>query len=269
MKILLSHDVDHITVHVHWFQDLIIPKVYIRSVIELLNRKITFKEFLNRLADLTLNKWNGVDEVIAFNQSRNIKSTFFVGVNNGVGLSYELNQAALIIKKIVTKGFEIGVHGIAYYDAGEMEKEFNTFKKLSGLDSFGIRMHYLRMNSHTLSLIGKIGYTYDASIQDFKDPYQINGLWEFPLQIMDGWIINGQKRWQINNLEQAKLETIKYIVKARELKINYLSILFHDRYYSNSFVTWKQWYEWLIDYLIETGHEFITHQQAINELSTS
>ena len=94
MKILLSHDVDHITVHEHWFKDLIIPKFYIRSVIELLNRKITFKEFLNRLADLTLNKWNGVDEVIAFNQSRNIKSTFFVGVNNGVGLSYELNQAA-------------------------------------------------------------------------------------------------------------------------------------------------------------------------------
>jgi peptidoglycan/xylan/chitin deacetylase (PgdA/CDA1 family) len=267
MKIILSHDVDHITVHEHWLKDMIIPKFYIRSAIELLNRKIAIKEFLNRLADLKHNKWNGVEEVIAFNKSRNINSTFFVGVSNGVGLSYRLSQAELIIKKIVKEGFEIGVHGIAYNDAIAMKEEFNCFKKFSGLDSFGIRMHYLRMNETTINLISNAGYLYDASTQDFKNPYHTNGIWEFPLQIMDGWIINGQKRWQVNNLEQAKLETIKLIVKARESNINYLSILFHDRYFSDSFMTWKKWYVWLIDYLLDSGHEFITHQQAIHELS--
>lgn len=266
MKIITSHDVDHLTVWEHLTKDTIIPKFIIRAHIELLGGKISLREYLNRVGDFFKNKWNGVEEVISFNKSRDIKSTFFVGVNNGVGLSYPLNFVSPVIKRIIDSGFEVGVHGIDYDSFEKVKKEFDTFQTLSGQNKFGIRMHYLRTNNDTYRYMEKSGYLYDATERGMKNPYKIGNMWEFPLQIMDGWMMDGEKRWQTRNLEEAKKETIKLINEASENNLRYLSILFHDRYFSNSFVTWKNWYIWLIDYLLENNYRFITHEDAIREL---
>ena len=266
MKIIISHDIDHITVWEHLFKDLIIPKFLVRSKLELWSGKISFAEYFNRLGDLFKNKWNGVDEVIEFNKNKNIKSSFFIGVNNGVGLSYPLEYATPIIKKIIDSGFEIGVHGIDFDAAEKVKNEFETFKKISGLNSFGIRMHYLRNDKNTLSYIEQAGYSYDSTEIGFKDPYKIGNMWEFPLQIMDGWMINGNKRWQKNNLEQAKKQTLQLIEKAEKMNLKYLSILFHDRYFSESFITWKHWYIWLVEYLQKNNFQFVTYKEAVKEL---
>jgi hypothetical protein len=47
-------------------------------------------------------------------------------------------------------------------------------------------------------------------------------MWEFPFQIMDGWIIENYKRWQTLNLEQAKENTKRLIDKAIEADLEYL-----------------------------------------------
>jgi ABC-type uncharacterized transport system YnjBCD ATPase subunit len=47
--------------------------------------------------------------------------------------------------------------------------------------------------------------------------------------------------------------------------IKYVSILFHDRYFSDSFLTWKNWYIWLIEYLKENKIDFISYKDAIKE----
>lgn len=266
MKVIISHDVDHISVWEHLTKDTILPKFVVRAHIELLVGKISLKEYARRLGDFLKNKWNGVEEVVAFNKSRKINSTFFIGVNNGVGLSYSLKFAEPLIKYIVENGFEIGVHGIDFESYEKVKAEFNIFQRSSHLEKFGIRMHYLRTNENTFSYMEQAGYLYDATEKGMKNPYKIGKMWEFPLQIMDGWMMDGDKRWQTRNLEQAKAETIKLIEEAKEHNLNYLSILFHDRYFSNSFVTWKNWYTWLIDYLIDNKFEFITHAQAIKEL---
>jgi hypothetical protein len=266
MKIILSHDVDHLTVWEHLFKDAILPKFAIRSQIELVNGKIGGREYLSRISDLFKNKWNGIDEVMAFNDSRGIKSTFFIGVNNGVGLSYPVEAAALSIRKIIDRGFEAGVHGINYADYNGIKKEYDLFRNLSGLENFGMRMHYLRSDEHTLENIAACGYRYDATDRGIKNPYRINGMWEFPLQVMDGWIINGSQRWQTRNLEQAKIETLEIIKEAENTGLEYLSILFHDRYFSDSFQSWRAWYCWLVDYLLNRECQFLTHTEAILEL---
>ena len=48
MKIIVSHDVDHLYGKDHWFRDMIYPKLWVRSLIWLIKRKITFKEFFLR-----------------------------------------------------------------------------------------------------------------------------------------------------------------------------------------------------------------------------
>ncbi len=266
MKVILSHDVDHITVWEHLLKDLVLPKYFVRSNLEWIKGMITTTEYVHRVADFYYNKWNRVDEIIAFHSSLGIKSTFFVGVNNGVGLSYALHQSAAIIQRIVHNNFEAGVHGINYETALGVKMEYNIFQELSGQKEFGIRMHYLRKTENTLRYVDQAGYCYDATESGYSNPYLQGGLLEFPLQLMDGWAIEGERRYQSRNLHEAKEYTMKMIDKALDSRLNFMSILFHDRYFSKSFYTWMQWYIWLIEYLKNQNFEFIDHITASKEI---
>jgi len=266
MKAIISHDVDHITVFEHK-NDLIIPKFLIRSLIELKEKKITCKEYKLRLNDIFKNKWQNISELIEFEKRNKIPSTFFVGVSNGKGLSYSINNAAIWIREILEAGFDVGIHGIAFEDYNNIKNEYELFKKMSGLNKIGIRMHYLRNNSETLNMLSNIGYQYDTSKYEIKNPYKIGNMWEFPLLMMDGYIIEGSYKWQSLNLENAKESTIKLIEDVQKKDIQYLTILFHDRYFNDSFWTWKEWYIWLIEYLKKNHIPFISYKEAINKLN--
>jgi len=128
------------------------------------------------------------------------------------------------------------------------------------------RMHYLRKGENTMEYLNALGYLFDSTVFKTGDPYKIGRMWEFPLQIMDGYLICGNKRWQSVKLENVKKNTLSEIENARENKLKYLSILFHDRYFTPSYYTWFVWYTWLIDWLQKHEFEFISHKEAIKEL---
>jgi hypothetical protein len=265
MQAIISHDVDHITVWEH-YNDLIIPKFLIRAKLELLTGKISFKEYFLRIGDLLKNNWNGLDELMDFNTAMRVDATFFVAVNSGMQLNYTFDNAAFWINKIKQNGFEVGVHGIDYTTINLIKSEYERFSKVVNNSDFGIRMHYLRDNTDTFTHMADIGYAFDCTRVEFKNPYKIKRMWEFPFQIMDGWIMDGTKRYQINNLEKAKTETLKLIDKAFAQNLMYLSVDFHDRYFSNSFKTWKDWYIWLIEWLTTNKIGFTNYKKAIAEL---
>lgn len=266
MKVIISHDIDHLTVDEHW-KDLVIPKFIIRMHLELILGKISIKEYFLRYKYLFINKWQNLEEIMDFNNAEEIPATFFIGVNNGVGLSYSLKESEKWIKKIINNGFDCGVHGISFQNADDIKKEFETFKKLSGLNDFGIRMHYLRNDSQTLNYLSEVGYIFDSTEYIIKNPYQIGNMTEFPLHIMEGYEIENGKRWQSKNLEQSKTSTIEKINLAKNNNIEYLTILFHDRYFNNSFKTWIEWYKWVISYCKEQNFDFINYRQAISEIT--
>ena len=265
MKIIVSHDVDHLTVFEH-LSDLIIPKFLIRGFIELGLGYITLQEMYLRVKEILKNRWNHIEELLEFDKSNGVNSTFFFGVEKGRGLAYSKNLAAEYIKLVLDKGFDVGVHGIAYNNFKEMKKEYEIFKKLSGLDSFGIRMHYLKLAKNTLNDLEKIGYLYDSTLYKNTNPYKIGNIWEFPLHIMDGYIILGKNRWQSINLKKAMDLTKKIIEQLFNENIRYLTILFHDRYFSDAFYTWKEWYINTILFLKKNGFSFVNYRQAIKEL---
>lgn len=266
MKALISHDIDHITVSEHLFSDLIIPKFIFRSKIELLSGKISANEFMYRLADLLKNKWQNIDELISFNHTKNIPGSFFIGVRQGTGLSYTPELAAVWAKQIIARDCNLYVHGINYENLELISGEKNEFEKLFGIQAKGMRMHYVKQNADTIKNISKAGYAFDSTVHAFENPYKVGDMWEFPFQIMDGWVIENRKKWQCRNIEQCKDETKKLIDKARKCNLQYLGIDFHDRYFNRSFQTWFDWYVWLTDYLIAEGIEFIDFENAIKEL---
>ena len=189
MKIIISHDVDHITVWEHK-KDIIIPKFLVRNMIELMSGAISGKEGCLRFADLFKNKWHNIEELIDFDRKEHIQSTFFIAVAKGLGLSYSLKDAEFWINRILNERFDVGLHGIAFDDYKKIKGEYKTFKEISKMNEFGIRMHYLRNSQNTLRYLSKANHVFDSTLFELQNPFRIDQLWEFPLHIMDSYFFH-------------------------------------------------------------------------------
>ncbi|HTF05780.1 MAG TPA: hypothetical protein VK826_17250 [Bacteroidia bacterium] len=266
MKAIISHDIDHITAGEHIFRDLIVPKFMVRSQIEWLSGKISGGEYFGRWGELFGNKWNNLQELVAFNRAAGITSSFFIGVEKGTGLNYSLEAATVIIRQLQESSCELGLHGIRFENKEVIAHEQKLFAEISGLQSFGVRMHYVRMNENTLSNMNEASFTYDSSVSEMKNPYKVGNMWEFPIQVMDSWIMENGKSWQSRTLEQAREATIRIIDEAEAKHLDYLSIDFHDRYFSSRFSTWMNWYTWLVEYLEQRSIKCVTFGNAMAEL---
>jgi hypothetical protein len=266
MKAIISHDIDHITVSEHLLRDLIVPKFLVRSHLELAMGKISFSEYISRWTDLFKDKWENIDELITYNNVKQIPSTFFIGVKKGIGLSYSNTAAIAWMEQILNRGCELNLHGINFNNMDVIKEEKDLFLKLSKQNSCGIRMHYVRTDQETVRNLSRAGYTFDSTVHAYENPYKVGDMWELPFQIMDGWIIENGKRWQSSNLEEAKERTKKQIDKAFKHNLKYLGIDFHDRYFSRSFKTWLDWYIWVTEYLQQNKISFVNYNMAIKEL---
>lgn len=266
MKAIISHDIDHIKVSEHLFRDAILPKYMARMHVELITGRISFREYILRWSDFFKNKWQNIDELITFNNINYIPSSFFVGVNKGIGLNYSNESALVWIEQMKSRNCEIGIHGIEFDNEIKIKEEHDLFASLTGIDKFGIRMHYVRNTAATYQHLSNCGYLFDSTEHSFKNPYKIGNMWEFPFQIMDGWIIENGKSWQSVNLDTAKEKTLRIIERADKENLKYLGIDFHDRYFSHSFKTWLNWYVWLVEYLKQNKIEFVNYHTAIAEL---
>jgi hypothetical protein len=269
MKAIISHDIDHITVWEHFFRDLIVPKYIARMHIELFKSKISLREYTLRWSDLFKNKWQNVDELITFNNIHHIPSSFFIAANKGIGLNYSRSAAMVWIEQMKARKCEISLHGIEFSNQQKIDEERDIFKKMTGIEHFGIRMHYLKRTEETLKMMDNAGYKFDSTEHAFRDPFRIGRMWEFPFQIMDGWMIEHFKPWQSLNIEQARDTTKKTIETAFEKNLQYLVVDFHDRYFSHSFATWLEWYMWLIEHLKSHKVTFVNYDMAIKELEAS
>ena len=65
MKVIVSHDVDHITIWEH-YHDLAVLKALARSSIELISGKIGLVEYFLRFREIALNKHQYLDKLMRF-----------------------------------------------------------------------------------------------------------------------------------------------------------------------------------------------------------
>ena len=266
MKVIISHDVDHITAWEHW-KDGVLIKAIIRIFVEYAIGVIGSKEIKARVVELIKNKWNYIDELMEFDKEHNIPSTFFIGVNNGKGLSYSLKSAEYWIKRIEENGFDVGVHGICYKNFYWIKKEYETFKRICNCDSFGIRMHYLRLDDDTLKYLSQAGYMFDSSVYKLAYPYKVDSLWEFPIHIMDSYVFEGYKgHFAKTPLTKAMEQTIKVLDELERNNFKIFTLLHHDRFFSDAYKPIRDWYVWVIKEIAKRGYEFVNYKSAIQEL---
>ena len=265
MKVIMSHDVDHLFARDHWFRDLIYPKMWVRNTLQLLRKAISSKEWWLRSTSCFRRKIHNLDELMEHDERLGIPSTFFFGMNQGLGMSYRPEEAMEVIRRVHARGFAVGVHGVEYQDIGGMKKEFDAFKKTAGFDPCGIRMHYVRYDEDTFQKLNQVGYPFDTTEFDKKNcgtrkqPYRVGEMWEFPLTIMDGYLPG--------RFEDAQKRTLEILEECKVKKLQYVTILFHDNQFFDGYQDMKKWYLWLTDYFFKSGEfEFISFGEAMREL---
>lgn len=266
MKIIVSHDVDHLYTSDHYLRDLIVEKLIVRSFLQLLKKRIDLHTFISRVGMVFSNKMNNIGELVHFDTLNQIPSTFFFGMSNGMGMSYSRKRAVRFIQMVLKSGLDVGVHGIEFELENEMANEYKSFENMVGDIRFGVRNHYVRFNMETFEKMERVGYLFDSTRFNKKEiellnPYKVGKMWEFPLHIMDAYICNtGDYREDLR-------QTIKIIEKADQVGIRYLTILFHDDEFNHD--VYPEEYDWyinLIDYFKRNGYEFISYKNAIEEL---
>ncbi len=268
MYIIISHDVDHLFGRDHWFRDLSYPKLWVRSSIQLIQRKITIKEWWLRCISCFRKTRHHIDEVMRFDKDNNVPSAFFFGMNQGLGLSYKPEEAKETILRVHNAGFDVGVHGICYDSKAGIQKEYDTFVRTVGFAPCGIRMHYVRFNENTFKDEADAGYCFDST--EFnketngtrKDPYKVGNMWEFPLTIMDGYLPD--------QLDPMKEATINLLRECEEKKLEYVTILFHDCYFCNVYNSLFEWYKWIIQYIVKDNDlNFVSFEEAMQTLGNN
>jgi len=267
MKFIVSHDVDHLHTSEH-SRDGILVKFVVRSLFETGTGRIGPAEFRRRIQGIVHGRWHHLEEIMRFDEDKGVPSTFFFGTAKGLGLSYNLDQAASWISNVESRGFDTGVHGIAFNVPEDMKKEKEFFAKITKNDKFGIRMHYLRMDSSTQSVLASLGYLYDATPYSAGNPWKVERMPVFPLHIMDGRMLeSGRFGMQIRSRSEIIKRTEAILRREEESGTELVSLLFHDRYYSDEFETWKWWYETMIESIAHKGYSFISYREACQALS--
>ena len=218
----LTHDLDHPAVRNHWCDHTMFGFLYratIGTLRDVCRRRKSLESLRKNLEAVSLlpfihlgiakDFWRGFDRYLEMEEGSG--STFFViprsnyaGRTNGGsapplrGCRYEVDQLAPQLKRILSAGGEIGVHGLdAWLDADEGRKERERVSKAVGLSELGVRMHWLFFDSHSPALLEQAGFDYDTTVgyretvgyragtaQAYKPPGATK-LLELPLHVMD------------------------------------------------------------------------------------
>jgi peptidoglycan/xylan/chitin deacetylase (PgdA/CDA1 family) len=257
VKIIISHDVDHLFWHDHLL-DTWWPGLYLRTIRQINRGDINYTVALRRLVSgKTL---HNIPALCDFLVENDIKSTFFIGTRKGLNLSYSYKKTGPIIDLIRKNGFEVGLHAIAYNDIIRLTEEVKRFEEIAGVEPEGVRTHYLRFDSSTHEIISSSGFKFDSSEYRIDHPYLLNNLWSIPISMMDVRVVqvNDEK-----NLQAAKKRTFEILERAREADIPFLVINFHDYFFSLAYPCHMAWFKWLISELKTEKYEFISFKDAV------
>lgn len=266
MKIIISHDIDHYNWSDHFFKDLFIQKYILKNTFYLLSGQIPFSLFRARMNLFKSNRLHRLEELISFNREHCIPASYFMGVRNALGLSYNLTTAEKIATYLNEVDAPLYIHGIAFDDVKEMEFERDTFIKIVRHSSFlGMRMHYLRNSEMTLKILDSLNYKFDSTTYEIRNPYYVGKMIEFPVCAMEAYEVD----YADTDLNDIKKSTLSRIENAKKKSLDYFTVIFHDAHFSDSFPLHRAWYVWLIEYFKRNQFEFISFETAVKEIQIS
>jgi hypothetical protein len=218
----LTHDIDHPSIRRHKLDHTILGFLYravLGSLVKLWRKQLPVRSLLRNWSaaaklpfvylGLAKDFWYEFDRYLRLEEG--LPSTFFVipkgdcpgRLGNGMAPAFRASRygagdIALKIRKLMSAGCEIGLHGIdAWIDSPSGGDELEVVRGITGAQRMGVRMHWLYFGEQSPFVLDEAGADYDSTkgynetvgyragtTQAFK-PLGVNRLLELPLHIMD------------------------------------------------------------------------------------
>lgn len=130
----------------------------------------------------------GIYRILDVLEKQHVKASFYVP-------GFIARKYPQAVKRIATKGHEIGLHGdlherVDELNKAELEKTIVEPKKfiedLIGQPVVGYRSPSWEVTAHMIELLKKHNIQYDSSLMGYDHPYSIEGLTELPVQ----WLLD-------------------------------------------------------------------------------
>ncbi len=257
-------------------------KLWLRLARFVLTGKISLPHAFSVLFDASKIKLHNIEALMEFDRAHGVKPTYFFimdqerCIHDSLGGAYPLDDAKPFIELVRSNGFEAGVHGIVFDDFDGMKSERDTWTQLTGSAPKCIRNHFVRFDDKTFERMNSLGYDYDSTEFDkaarslIKAPYKVGNMWEFPLNIMECYLVSPyvkQTAAYLASAEEMKAQTLRIIDELKSRGIKYLTVLFHDPGFCESLKGYRDWYKWLVSYVEESpDFDFMSYREAIAHL---
>ena len=176
--------------------------------------------------------YRNIPEYMEIEEKFGIRSTFFFRTfyENGDVIDYEDD-----IKPLQKSNREIGLHTkpSSVDDLNEISLEKEKLESITGRQIIGNRVHFLNYNTELLNKLEKLGFSYDSSLRHSKDRIdekemgysRINGMFEFPVTLMDAYLFTHMKIQEEKIISEFK----KTLALVRSLsENNVISVIWHD-----------------------------------------
>jgi peptidoglycan/xylan/chitin deacetylase (PgdA/CDA1 family) len=293
----LTHDVDFISIRDHFMDHSMIGFLY-RATIGMLygvaRRKVPLSKLLENLKavfslplvflGISSDPWDQFDRYLEMEQG--LGSTyFFIPFKNKAGdgfrekrgsyraAKYDVDDAVETIQKLLSKGCEIGVHGIDAWHSVEKAREElrRIWEKTDSQNGIGNRTHWLFRNEQSFEILDRAGYLYDSSFgynetigfragtsQVFK-PVGVKHLLEIPLHIQDVALFGSGR---MNGSENQSEEVCRKVIDRVSDHGGVLTVLWHQRSLGPERL-WGDFYEKMIRRLKEKEAWFATANEVV------
>jgi peptidoglycan/xylan/chitin deacetylase (PgdA/CDA1 family) len=275
LKVVISHDVDHFETKEH-LHDLFVPKYMCRSALEALFGRISMRAVWRRTLDVATNRIGHLEALLDFNRENGVPATVFVATENGRGIRYGVDAAKKIVELATSMSMDVGLHAIAFEEAAAIRTELDRLGGLTGRRRHGLRVHDIGPGLRDIQLTGThllplaaSGAAFSSSSFGPGRPIRVGGFWEFPILLMDSDVFTKKGRLQAIGFAAARRETEEILEEAIEREDEFVSILFHDVYFSGGFPDHLAWYKWLIAHLRSRGIALVSYQEAVGSLDSA
>jgi hypothetical protein len=293
----LTHDVDHPSIRSHKFDHTMFGFLYraiLGSVFDVFRGRARLRNFLtNWIAALKLpfvhlglakDFWREFDDYTKLEKGS--RSSFFVipfkeypgRTRRGPapkrrGSRYCASDIAGPIRKLISAGCEVGVHGIdAWLDSSSGREELEQIRRITGIQEVGVRMHWLYADEQSPVTLEKAGADYDSTVgynetvgyragttQAYK-PLGATRLIELPLHIMDTALFFP------SYLDLSSDEASKRVDRIIDNAVRFggsVTVNWHDRSIAPERL-WGDFYVTLVDELRKREAWFSTASQAVS-----
>src|SRR5881628_3650602 len=295
--VCLTHDIDHPSIRRHKWDRTMFGFLYragIGSLINVCRGRAPVRNLLINWAaavmlpliylGLAKDFWDEFDRYLEI--ERSVGSTFFVipfkdypgrtsrGPASGLRAAhYEARDIASQMRRLMSGGCEIGVHGIdAWLDSSKGREELERVVRITGTSDIGIRMHWLYLDEKSPAILEQAGFTYDSTVgynetigyragtaQAFR-PLEAMKLLELPLHVMDTALFYP---FHLNLSPKEARERVRSIIDDALRFGGAVTINWHDRSIAPERL-WGEFYAELIEDLKSRSAWFSTASRAVS-----